>query len=218
MNLKSYIKNNIVESFNQVKKKSSIQDVFNYLNMSENEKQDSLETHWDDIVERFQDLIPYFYQLNNINISCEDDCLEDLYENNYETKYKKWLKENFESFHFEDFDIPSWYFFKNPELIKGTFVHYSQESENILKHGFQKGVSDISILGMTTLLGDEYKQKGGFNFAYSVKDLKNITKNRYGENCVMFEGIGVRAYHKIDKEFEVIFNPSDISNLRKCKK
>ena len=69
---------------------------------------------------------------------------------------------------------------------------------------------------MTTLLGDEYKKSGGLNFAYYIKDLHNIKKDRYGEQCVMFDGIAIRAYHKIDEEYEVIFNPKDISNIRKC--
>ena len=69
---------------------------------------------------------------------------------------------------------------------------------------------------MTTLLGDEYKKNGGLNFAYYIEDLGNIRKERYGKECVMFDGVGIRAYHKIDEEHEVIFNPKDISNIRKC--
>ncbi len=194
-----------------------IKNVLKYLNPTSEEKEISIRQQWDDLINRFSSLIPYFFEQENIDYNCEDyECIDFLYENNLDSNFEKWIIDNFDNFNFEDFDIPSWYYFEKPKLIKGTFIHYSNNVDEILKNGFTKGVNDISILGMTTHLGDEYKKGSGFIFAYHIDDVKNIKLNRYGENCVLFEGIGVRAYHKIDKEYEVIINPKDIVNIRPC--
>jgi hypothetical protein len=194
-----------------------IKNVLKYLNPTSEEKEISIRRQWDDLINRFSSLIPYFFEQENIDYNCEDyECIDFLYENNLDSNFEKWIIDNFDNFNFEDFDIPSWYYFEKPKLIKGTFIHYSNNVDEILKNGFTKGVNDISILGMTTHLGDEYKKGSGFIFAYHIDDVKNIKLNRYGENCVLFEGIGVRAYHKIDKEYEVIINPKDIVNIRPC--
>jgi hypothetical protein len=220
MKLRKIISNIIRENLNeQINKKTNldISNVLKYLNPTADEKQEYIREQWDDLVSRFSNLIPYFCEQNNISCECEDDdCIDFIYENDYENLFEEWLIKNFENFNFEDFDIPSWYYFKNPKIVKGTFVHFTNNSNEIVNNGFTKGIDDISILGMTTLLGDEYKKRGGLNFAYYIKDLNSIRKDRYGKECVMFDGIGIRAYHKIDKEYEVIFNPKDISNIRKC--
>jgi len=221
MELRKFIATTIREYLNEQIENNNlnIHSVLKYLTPSDEEKESYIREHFDDIISRFSNLIPYFFEKNNIDYNCEDDeCVEFLYDNDHDTLFEEWIIKNFDDFYFEDFDIPSWYYFKNPKLIKGTFVHFTNNADEIIKNGFAKGIDNISILGMTTHLGDEYKNRGGLNFAYYIKDIDNIRKDRYryGKECVMFDGIGIRAYHKIDKEYEVIFNSKDISNIRKC--
>jgi hypothetical protein len=137
-----------------------IHKVLEYLTPTDDEKEKNIREKWDDLVSRFSNLIPYFCEQNNISFECVDDsCVDFLYENNYENLFEEWLINNFEDFYFEDYDIPSWYYFKHPKIVNGTFIHFTNNSNEILNSGFSKGIDDVSILGMTTLLGDEYKKK-----------------------------------------------------------
>ena len=196
----------------------NIYNVLKYLTLTDREKEDNIREVFDDLTNRFSSLIPLFIEENKIDIIIEEDndLIDFIHNKNLDEDFEEWLVKNFESFYFEDFDIPSWYYFKDPHIINGTFVHFTNDSDDIIRNGFTKGIKNITILGMTTLLGNEYKKNGGLNFAYYINDLDNIRKNRYGEECVMFDGIGIRTYHKIDKEYEIIFNPKDVKNIRKC--
>lgn len=213
-----FIKTSLKDFLNE-ERGLDIYNLLKYLTPTNDEKEICIREHFDDLISRFSNLIPYFFEQNDISFDYdkeEDEIIDFLYENNYDNLFEDWLIKNFDDFYFEDFDIPSWYYFKNPEIVKGSFIHFTNNANEIINKGFVKGIDDMSILGMTTHLGNEYKKNGGFNFAYYIKDIEAIKDvSKYGKEAVIFEGIGIRAYHKIDEEYEVIFNSKDISNIKK---
>jgi hypothetical protein len=116
-------------------------------------------------------------------------------------------------------DYPSWVYFDNsPELIRNTWcVHFTNDAAGIVKNGFKYGVSDYSKLGLTTLMDDDDKKYGGYNFAYTVYDFdKYYRRNndfKYGEEIVIFIASGLKVWHYGDEEPQVIFLGKDAKNI-----
>lgn len=111
-----------------------------------------------------------------------------------------------------DEEYPAWsYFSDNPEVIKNQWlVHFTRHEDDIARDGFKYGVSEMDKLGLTTYLSDFEKKYGGYNFAYTIDDMKRYARVRkglykYGEGAVLFRASGIRIYHETDREPQVIF-------------
>ncbi|RLI70089.1 hypothetical protein DRO91_07115 [Candidatus Heimdallarchaeota archaeon] len=107
-------------------------------------------------------------------------------------------------------EAPTWTFLDFNRMIKpGTWlVHFSKNADEIALHGFEKGVQDMTKLGLTTYLPWYEKQWAGYNFAFTA-DSRHArwaaNQGKYGNEAVMFQSAGVEASHWGDEEDQVIF-------------
>jgi hypothetical protein len=124
---------------------------------------------------------------------------------------------------FDNTDIPSWHYLFNISLIKNQWlIHFTNSNPNdIAKNGFTHGTSDIARLGLTTLLDDVEKEDGGYNFAFTLKDMNVYGRNKsfgsnmyqYGRNAVLFRASGYRFWHNTDGQYQVIFYGRTAKNI-----
>jgi len=112
-------------------------------------------------------------------------------------------------------EAPTWSHMDYSRMVKPNtwLIHFSDEAHAISYKGFTRGVDDLTKLGLTTYLGKDMKDYGGYNFAFRA-DGRHANwaahKNKYGEAAVMFRASGVEAYHYGDEEDQVIFYGSSV--------
>jgi len=105
---------------------------------------------------------------------------------------------------------PSTVYYSDIQLLKRPtwLVHFSNNAFDISQKGFKYGVDQMDQLGLTTWLGDQAKEYGGYNFAFEAgsREANNAAaEGKYGKDAVMFTNAGVRAWHSGDEEHQVIF-------------
>jgi hypothetical protein len=113
-------------------------------------------------------------------------------------------------------DIPSWFYLEYRNIVKNQWlVHETKYISylDILKNGFTYGTMDMSRLGLTTMMKDDSKKYGGFNFAYTVPDYKKYGSFNYGDQVLIFKASGVRCWHNSDEEFQTIFTGNSATNI-----
>lgn len=109
-------------------------------------------------------------------------------------------------------DAPTWNYLsadKRSMLRPDTWlIHFSNDAFDIAYKGFNRGVYDVTKLGLTTYLSDFDRKNPGYNFAFEADSryAKEVARTgKYGKNAVMFQAAGVKAYHNGDSEDQVIF-------------
>lgn len=122
-------------------------------------------------------------------------------------------------------DYPTWAYFDNdPELIKNQWlIHFTDNADGIAKDGFKYGVYDITKLGFTVSVAEFEKKYGGYNFAFTLRDFQKYglssygdwTKSgyKYGNEAVLFNASGIKAWHHGDQEPQVIFYGDTARNI-----
>jgi len=120
-------------------------------------------------------------------------------------------------------NIPSWYWIKEPELVKNQWlVHGTSEIDAafMAKQGFIRGVKDWKKLGLTTWFDGKSAEKklGGYNFAYTVEDFKDYGFGgdgvTYGDGTILvFRASGIRCWHSTDDEMQTIFNGKTATDI-----
>jgi hypothetical protein len=102
----------------------------------------------------------------------------------------------------------SWNILANPKIVKNQWlIHFTEHADAIAQQGFKHGVDDLTQLGNYLSHALRIKAAAGkFNFAYLVSS-SNYRKGlgRFGHEAVVFKASGVSAYHKGDREIQVIF-------------
>jgi len=84
-------------------------------------------------------------------------------------------------------------------------VHWSDKAWEVARHGFTRGVSDITQLGLTTYRRNRIRGEG-YNFAFKVDSRCARNRGRkYGSSCVVFQSSGVDCYHGGDEEDQCVF-------------
>ncbi len=195
-----------------------------YLNMSDEDKMSGLvyqfghlideyinDTGDDDILDRsgFVEGKNEYYEISDM-LSKEDHKL-----------FGEWLMTNYKKYAVNS-DWPSWEYFTYHGIVKNQWlIHFSDYAPDIAKEGFKKGVFDIERLGLTTWLGDQDKNYGGYNFAYTLQDFAKYGQDRYdgpdvwkyGKEAVIFRASGVRVWHSGDEEYQTIFYGNTATNI-----
>jgi len=97
-----------------------------------------------------------------------------------------------------------------PKIAKPQWlVHFSDNTDDIVKNGFTHGHRDFYGLGLTTYYTDEYRHREpGYNFALDAQSRvarQVAADGKYGGDAVVFWGGGVEAYHNGDEEDQIIF-------------
>lgn len=118
---------------------------------------------------------------------------------------------------FSEEDMPTWRYLEKPTIVKNQWLIHSTKKDSaysIFKDGFIRGVGDHRKLGLTTWYdGESFEKQGsGYNFAYTPKDLKKYglagSGVKYGDRntFIVFRASGIRCWHNMDDEYQVIFN------------
>jgi hypothetical protein len=221
----------IFEFFN-----SDVNHLMKYLKMSDEERDKDIAYNYAHyLLKPFLDDIGGIEneQINNLLYDDPISAVE-LLEENFPEVYDDYVdfahtEMNSQSVYIDDTEKPSWYFLDFIEVIKRDtwLVHVTSEENayNISKNGFNKGVNDLSKLGLTVFLSDYDKQFGGYNFAYTINDFLRYglkpdyyTDFKYGTTPVVFRAAGIKCYHNGDEENQVIFwgnTASDIHIIEK---
>jgi hypothetical protein len=110
---------------------------------------------------------------------------------------------------FSDATAPSTAFFDYEGLVKRNtwLAHLTNDIEKIKYDGLECGHDDMYTLGLTTHFIKK-DCKPGWNFAFEAnsRDLdRAIRQKKYGEDIVLFQSAGVKAYHSGDEEHQIIF-------------
>lgn len=89
-------------------------------------------------------------------------------------------------------------------------IHFSDDARAIAKQGFRFGMPDKERLGLTTWFPKNQKP-GGYNFAFEMEkgDFGDFSLT-YGDAAVAFQNAGSLAYHRGDREEQVIFWGADV--------
>ena len=109
---------------------------------------------------------------------------------------------------YDPMEAPSWAFFNWPKIVRPDtwLIHFTADARSVRDEGFTRGIDDVTQLGLTTHLSDDYKSEGGYSFAYVAGSRDSILgPEKYGREAVMFRAVGVQAYHSGDREDQVIF-------------
>lgn len=156
------------------------------------------------------------------------DLMEWLDKNNQDLldKYNDYLYTNItnSTLDIDPSEYPAWtYFDDKPKLIKNQWlIHFTNNSDDIVREGFKYGVDEMTKLGLTTHLGEFDKKYGGYNFAYKLSDFNRYGKAgygsrggeyKYGKEAVMFRASGIETYHYGDQEPQVIFYGNTAKNI-----
>lgn len=121
-------------------------------------------------------------------------------------------------------EYPAWaYFSDDPVIIKNQWlIHFTSDAESVSRDGFKYGVDEMEKLGLTTHLGEFDKKYGGYNFAYLISDFNSYAKGRYsrgkrgykyGDEAVLFRASGIKVWHHVDEEPQVIFYGNTARNI-----
>lgn len=118
-------------------------------------------------------------------------------------------------------EIPSWYYFQEPEIVKNQFlIHFTNDAMGIASQGFQGLATNLARLGLTTYTRHEKydRDSDGYGFAYTMNDYAKYafgrrTELKYGDQAVIFRASGLRLYHNTDNEYQTIFAGSTARNI-----
>lgn len=202
--------------------------LFNYLNLSNKDKYIDLSLRKSALLNTFLDE-NYSYELNEDESSIIDSNLNDLdkvkaMSNNFKIAFGEWILENVNYLKLQS-SMPTWFYLTNPSIIKNQWIiHLTDNPYSIMSRGFVHGTEDISNLGLTKFTKKELKKNGGINFGYTAEDFHKygydsynkghgIHNFKYGSGIVIFKTSGVRAYHKTDEEFQVLFLGKDVKDM-----
>ena len=93
-------------------------------------------------------------------------------------------------------------------------VHFSDNADEIWRDGFEYGTADYDNLNYSDCGNIYNKENEGIAFAFEADDVnKSSDSTRYGQEAVMFQASGVKAYHYGDCEDQVMFWTHDAKNL-----
>lgn len=85
-------------------------------------------------------------------------------------------------------------------------IHFTDDAYGIAHDGFTHGTDDMQALCLTTWKTHESKQRGGYNFAFTLHDYLRYGGERYGHEAVLFKAdAAVLIYHYGDEENQVVF-------------
>lgn len=110
----------------------------------------------------------------------------------------------------QDAFTPSTAFFTFERVVprQTWLIHKTNDAVKIIKEGFACGADDIGALGLTTWIKKKKNCDPGWNFAFEAdsKDARRAADGgKYGEDVILFQSSGVRAYHSGDEESQVLF-------------
>lgn len=154
-----------------------------------------------------------------------DDSLEliNWLEDNQPEIYKafaEYLYEKIEShgLPIPDEEYPSWAYFDKPKIIKNQWlIHFTDDAESIAREGFKYRIYDLTKLGLTTYFSDYTRKYGGYNFAFLLSDFRKYRYSEesypYGDDAVIFNASGIRVWHYIDEQYQVIFKGLTAKNI-----
>jgi len=118
-------------------------------------------------------------------------------------------------------EAPTWSYLDYERMVKPDtwLIHFTNAADNITQKGFTHGMDDMTKLGLTTHYRDDsgYKKFGGYNFAFEAdsKYAKYAAHDRkYGNEAILFQAAGVKAYHYGDEESQVMFWGKSVSPNR----
>lgn len=97
-------------------------------------------------------------------------------------------------------------------------IHFSDNAMKIAYGGFKYATSNKSDLSFTGAGETAFKSSEGYAFAYEVQDVYKYAFARrglpkYGRDAVLFMASGVKVWHDLDQEEQVIFYNKDAKNL-----
>lgn len=125
-----------------------------------------------------------------------------------------WLNDNVAFTDDKDLNKTAYYYFRDTTPVKDVWcVHFTNmEAWNDIKeHGFRIGTTDWTKLAYS--YRQEEKGPNGWNFALPV-DNKYLGDDRgYGDCGFLLRTDGVRAYHKIDRDWEIIFKGDMVKEM-----
>ncbi len=117
---------------------------------------------------------------------------------------------------------PSTAFFTFKKIVPRTtwLVHFSDNVDKILKDGLICGHEEAQSLGLTTQFKNAKHCRPGWNFAfeYNSRYAEIAARGRhghgkYGDDFVMFQSAGVKAWHNGDEEDQVILWGSLVKDI-----
>lgn len=115
-------------------------------------------------------------------------------------------------------DIPANETFTETSLVKNQWlIHFTNDAISIAENGFKYGTNNLETLNFTNAMTTDGKGEG-YNFAYLLSDYKKYYQvykglNKYGNEAVIFQASGVRVWHTIDEEHQVIFWGDSAKNI-----
>ncbi len=141
---------------------------------------------------------------------------------------------------------PAWMFMDfRKKMDNSWFVHFTDNALDIASQGFTHGAWDINDIATTHIQSSggggffggfnfekpkgrlEGKEGGVWAVAYDAKDFKKYAHPdkwyggkelgwRYGKECVIFKGDGIKLYHEQDEETQVIFHGPSVTSIYPC--
>ena len=107
--------------------------------------------------------------------------------------------------------LPAWMFVDFIGVVKNEWcIHFGNDASEIAKEGFTDGTLDVNDLAYTS--AGQRKSTHGYNFAYRLSE-RNVDRNNYGNEAVIFRTSGVEIYHYGDNENQVIFWGPNVKEL-----
>jgi hypothetical protein len=97
------------------------------------------------------------------------------------------------------------------DIVGGTFFHFTRAPE----HKFSEIKFNKSSFFKDFGLDNDFDVGSGFLYCYSVDDLddkKRMIKSTYGNNVLVFDGIGINAMIDMDYEYQNVISISSIKN------
>lgn len=187
-----------------------------YLNMSENEKLIDLLYHYSYKVE--DAILSSFNQkmadilINDLQRKGEEVFYNDLVNKRlYGEKTLKTITHFLNHIAYTDQKAPSWYHMEYEQDIHNEWlVHFSNDAYSIASQGFKHGTDDLTTLSYTHTSPNKNDDLVGYNFAYDANDfeqyyLSRATLPKYGNELVLFRASGVKVWHTVDQEYQVVF-------------
>ena len=97
-------------------------------------------------------------------------------------------------------DLPAWMTMEFEGVVKNEWcIHFTQDAQDIARHGFKYGTSEIGRLAYTPR---EAEGEQGYDFAFLINDRLNTN---YGDEAVIFRTSGVKVTHYGAQEAQVAF-------------
>lgn len=114
-------------------------------------------------------------------------------------------------------NLKAYNYFEPREIVHDVWaLHYTDFDnwEEIQTYGFRSGVNDLDTLGFTSQYYNEYITRDkGWNFALPIDNHYLADDCGYGLCGFLIKTDGVRAYHNIDKDEEIIFYSNMVKQI-----